>query len=113
MRQDVIGEAAGVGEMLADIATSIVHQQAIEDVWRFARRCRNHLGCERRILIRDMTIGFQARGIAIFRVDHVHGLTLLCSDEELSVARSRRAHAQNRAMGNAACASTTMASARS
>ena len=33
------------------------------------------------------------RGIAIFRVDRVHGLTLLCSDEELSVARSRRAHA--------------------
>ena len=30
--KDVIGEAARVGELLADMASSIVHQQAIEDV---------------------------------------------------------------------------------
>jgi hypothetical protein len=29
-------------------------------------------------LVGDVAIGFQARGIAIFRVDQVHGLTLLC-----------------------------------
>ena len=90
--KDVIGEAARVGELLADMASSIVHQQAIEDVRRFA--CRAGITwVERRILVGDVAIGFQAR-IAIFRADQSSWPHLaLASDEELSVARSRRAHA--------------------
>ena len=111
--KDVIGEAARVGELLADMASSIVHQQAIEDVRRFACRCRNHLGCERRILVGDVAIGFQARGIAIFRVDQVHGLTCSVATKNCPSLEADVPMPQNRAMGNAACASTTMASARS
>ncbi len=91
--KDVIGEAARVGELLADMAASVIHEQAVEDIGGFARRCRNHLGRERRILVGDVAIGFQARGIAVFRVDQVHGFALLCGGEELAVARSRSAHA--------------------
>ena len=91
--EDMIGEAARVGELLADMAAGVVHEQAVEDVRGFARRRGDHLGCKRRVLVRDVTVGFQAGGIAIFCVDQVHGLALLCRGEELAVARSRGAHA--------------------
>ncbi len=111
--KDVIGEAARVGELLADMASSIVHQQAIEDVRRFACRCRNHPGCERRILVGDVAIGFQARGIAIFRVDRFMASPCSVATKNCPSLEADVPMPQNRAMGNAACASTTMASARS
>lgn len=42
--EDVIGETARVGEPLADMAAGIVHEQAVEDIGRFARRRGDHLG---------------------------------------------------------------------
>ena len=91
--KDVIGEAARISELLADMAAGIVHKQAVEDVRSFARRRRDHLGRERRILVGDVGISLQARGIAVFRVDQVHGLALFRGGEELAVARGRAAHA--------------------
>ena len=42
--EDVVGKAAGVGVLLFDVATGLVHQQAIEDVGGFADRRRDGLG---------------------------------------------------------------------
>src|SRR3546814_11339755 len=54
-----------------------------------ADRCRDHLGCERRILIGHMAVSLEARDVAIFRVDQTHRLALLGSKEELPVAGCR------------------------
>lgn len=38
-------------------------------IWSFDRRRSNHLGREWRVMVRGMATGFQAGGIAVFRVD--------------------------------------------
>jgi len=82
----MVGESASVSELLPDIATCIIHGQAIEDVRSLACRGGNDLGCEGRILIRDGAVGLEARSSAVFRIDQVHGLALPRRGEELTVA---------------------------
>src|SRR3546814_8226318 len=84
----MIGEAARVGKMLANAAARVIHEQPVQDIGSLADRCRDHLGCERRILIGHMAVSLEARDVAIFRVDQIHRLALLGSKEELPVARS-------------------------
>src|SRR3546814_1963853 len=84
-----IGEAARVGKMLANAAARVIHEQPVQDIGSLADRCRDHLGCERRILIGHMAVSLEARDVAIFRVDQIHRLALLGSKEELPVAGCR------------------------
>src|SRR3546814_10331340 len=52
--EHMIGEAARVGKMLANAAARVIHEQPVQDIGSLADRCRDHLGCERRILIGHM-----------------------------------------------------------
>src|SRR3546814_9699876 len=88
-RSHMIGEAARVGKMLANAAARVIHEQPVQDIGSLADRCRDHLGCERRILIGHMAVSLEARDVAIFRVDQIHRLALLGSKEELPVAGCR------------------------
>ena len=45
--EDVVGEAAGVGVLLADAPPGLVHQEPVEDVGRFVDGGRDGLGGER------------------------------------------------------------------
>lgn len=87
--EHMIGEAARVGKMLANAAARVIHEQPVQDIGSLADRCRDHLGCERRILIGHMAVSLEARDVAIFRVDQIHRLALLGSKEELPVAGCR------------------------
>ena len=84
--EDMIGEAAGVSILFADISAGLIHQQAIEDVRGLAHGRRDGLSGKGAELIGNMGIGFQPRFIAIFGVDQVHCLTLTCGWKELPVA---------------------------
>src|SRR3546814_13877619 len=75
----MIGEAARVGKMLANAAARVIHEQPVQDIGSLADRCRDHLGCERRILIGHMAVSIEARDVAIFRVDQIHRLAPLGS----------------------------------
>src|SRR3546814_1480297 len=77
--EHMIGEAARVGKMLANAAALVIHEQPVQDIGSLADRCRDHLGCERRILIGHMAVSLEARDVAIFRVDQIHRLALLGS----------------------------------
>src|SRR3546814_1940201 len=75
--------------MLGDSAAGVIHEQPVQDIGSLADRCRDHLGCERRILIGHMAVSLEARDVAIFRVDQIRRLALLGSKEELPVAGCR------------------------
>src|SRR3546814_5490777 len=55
----MIGEAARVGKMLANAAARVIHEQPVQDIGSLADRCRDHLGCERRILIGHMAVSLE------------------------------------------------------
>ena len=111
--KDVIGEAARVGELLADMASSIVHQQAIEGCKALRLPLQESPGCERRILVGDVAIGFQARVLPYFALTGFMASPCSVATKNCPSLEADVPMPQNRAMGNAACASTTMASARS
>src|SRR3546814_11991380 len=85
----MIGEAARVGKMLANAAARVIHEQPVHVIGSFADRCRDHLGCERRILSGHMAVSLEARDVAIFRVDQIYRFALTGGQEELPDARYR------------------------
>lgn len=84
--EDMVGETAGVGVLLADAPPRPGHQQPVEDVERFVDRSRDGLGCEGSEPVRDMGVGLEAGFAAIASVDEVHRFALACGWEELAVA---------------------------
>ena len=91
--EDMVGETAGVGVLLADAPPSPGHQQPVEDVGRFVDRGRDGLGCEGSEPVRDMGPNLEAWFTAIAVVDKVHRFALACGREELPVAGGGEAQA--------------------
>ena len=91
--EDMVGETAGVGVLLADAPPGPGHQQPVENIGRFADRGRDCLRCEGSEPVRDMGIGLEARFAAIAGVDEVHRFALACGWEELPVAGGGKAQA--------------------
>src|SRR3546814_6787103 len=73
----MIGEAARVGKMLANAAARVIHEQPVQDIGSLADRCRDHLGCERRILIGHMAVSLEARDVALRSEQHTSELQSL------------------------------------
>ena len=88
-REDMVGEAARVGILLADILARARHQQAIQNVGSFVHRGRDGLGGEGAELVGHMGVGLQPGLLAVFGVDEVHRLALSCRREELPITRCR------------------------
>lgn len=84
-RENVVGEPAGVGVVLADPATGIVHQQAVKDVERLGRCGRDGLHGERRELVGDMTVGLDPGLDSVLGAREVHRLSSAAGGEELPV----------------------------
>ena len=91
--EDVVGETAGVGVLLADAPPSPGHQQPVEDIGRLVDRGRDCLRCEGSEPVRDMGIGLEAWLAPIAGVDEVHRFALACGREELPVAGGGKAQA--------------------
>ena len=89
----MVGEAAGVGILLSDLASRLVHEKPVEDVRRLIDCCRDRLRREGSELVREMGVGLEARCIAVSRVDQVHRFSLASGREELPVARGGKPQA--------------------
>jgi hypothetical protein len=98
----MIGEAAGVGEVLADAS-----------VGRLADLVRNELGRERSILIRDMAVGLQAGMDPYFALIRFMASPRSPAGKNWPSLDDEFPALQTVAIGSAACASTTMPRARS
>ena len=83
--EDMVGEAAGVGRLFLDPATSLVHQQPVEDIGCLVHRGRDGLGGKGAELIGEMGVSLYPRLRAIFGVDEVHCFGVSGSREELPV----------------------------
>ena len=81
----MVGKAACIGVLFADLLARVGHQQAIQDVRCFVHRGWDGLGGEGAELVGDMSIGFQSGFVAILGVDEVHRLALARGREELPV----------------------------
>ena len=85
--KDVVGEAAGVGVLFADVAAGLVHQQAVEDIGRLVDGCGDDLGREGSEAVRDVGVGLEAGLVSVPGIDQVHGFPLARGREELAIAR--------------------------
>ncbi len=64
--EDDLSIAVGIGRVLANLEDSVVFQQSIQDVQRFAWTTGDHLGAEDGVLVRDM--GVDADGLLVVAV---------------------------------------------
>ena len=85
--EDMVGEPAGVGVLLADVAAGFVHQQAVQDVRRFVDRRRDDLRGEGSEAVGHRGIRLEPGLATVFGIDQIHGLALSCGRKELAVAR--------------------------
>ena len=79
-------EATRVGVLFFDVPPDFVHQQTIQNIGGLVHGRRNAPGRERPELIGEMGVGLQARLGAVFGVDEVHRLSVMCRQEQLPVA---------------------------
>ena len=84
--EDVVGEPAGVGVLLADAPPGLVHQKPVEDVGRFVDGGRDGLGGERGEPVGDVRVRLDAGLGPVAGVDQVEGLAPAAGREELAVA---------------------------
>src|SRR3546814_14271615 len=75
--------------MLANAAARVIHELPVQDIGSLADRCRDHLGCERRILIVHMAVSLEARDVSLFRVDQIHRLAFIACYADTTVAGCR------------------------
>lgn len=84
-RKYMIGRAAGVGKMLADIENAAMMQQAVKHRGRLMRCSGNHFNMIQPALVRHMGIKAEARIIARASIDVAAARASLCPAKKLAV----------------------------
>jgi hypothetical protein len=84
-REDMVGEAGGVGVMLLDAEVGLVVEQTIEHVRGVTDRGVDDLGMERGILVGDMRVEGRARIVSVPGVHLAPGFTDAAGSEPLAV----------------------------
>ena len=85
--EDMVGEAARVGVLLADAPPGLVHQKPVEDVGGFVDGGGDGLGGERGEPVGDVRVRLDAGLGSVAGVDQVEGFAAAGGREELAVAR--------------------------
>ena len=84
-RKDVLGIAAAVSVVTTDRDIAVVVQQTVKDMQGFARRCRDHLGMERRIAIGEVGVELASGNVAVMGIDAASIAGEAAGPEELAV----------------------------
>src|SRR3954447_2057135 len=84
-RKDVLGIAAAVSVVTADCDIAVVVQQTVKDMQSFARRCRDHLGMERRVAVGEVRVELASGHVAVMGVDAAGIAGEAAGPEELAV----------------------------
>ena len=85
--EDMVGEAARVGVLLADAPPGLVHQESVEDVGGFVDGGGDGLGGERGEPVGDVRVRLDAGLGSVAGVDQVEGFAAAGGREELAIAR--------------------------
>ena len=88
-REDIVVDAAGIGEGLLDLAARSGGDKAVQHMRCLVGGCRDLLDVERAEVIGDMGIVFAPGPGAVLGIDEIERLALPGGGEELPVCRRR------------------------
>ena len=86
-REDVIGFTAAVRVMAADLDLALMIEQRVQDMQRLARRRRDHFREEWSVAVGKVSVGLEARLLAVMCVETARVTAGTARLEELAIRR--------------------------